>query len=92
MGFAELGNFLGVHRKAKVGAHQSYGVTALGKEKAEKFALEGPPWKVLAYIAEDGPSSVLEIVRKTDMNDEKVKTILRGLIRNGYVVTVSQND
>ena len=82
----------GARPRAKVGMKQSYGVTTLGKEKAEKFSLSGPPWKVLAYLAEDGPSSVGEIEREVRMSADKVKLILGSLINNGYVQTVTQTE
>lgn len=82
----------GARPRAKVGMKQSYGVTTLGKEKAEKFELSGPRWKVLAYLAEDGPSSVSEVEREVGLSNEKVKLILKNLIDNGYVQTVTQTE
>jgi len=85
MGLSNIPHFLGIKTKAKVGKHQSYGVTALGKEKAEQFALSGPRLKVLAHLAEEGPSSVGEVERECSMSNEKTTLILRGLINDGYV-------
>ena len=92
MGLAGIPRFLGIKSRARVGKHQSYGVTTLGKEKAENFDLSGPRWKVLAHLAEEGPSSMSEIMHETNLSDEKVKLILRGLIADGYVISVSQGD
>ena len=92
MGLSSIPRFLGLQGRARVGKHQSYGVTTLGKQKAEEFAMSGPRWKVLAHLAEDGPSSMSEIMRETNLSDEKVKLILRGLIADGYVISVSQGD
>ena len=84
--------WFGARTRTKVGVRQSYGVTTLGKQKAEEFALSGPRWKVLAYLAEDGPSSVNEVEREVSMNNEKVKLILKNLLDNGYIQTVTQTD
>lgn len=84
--------FFGVRPRVKVGMKQSYGVTPLGKEKAEKFSLSGPPWKVLAYLAEDGPSSVTEIEKEVGMSTDKTRLILKSLIDNGYVQRVTQEE
>jgi len=92
MGLGSIPRFLGIKSRARVGKHQSYGVTTLGKQKAEEFALSGPRWKVLAHLAEDGPSSMSEIMRETNLSDEKVKLILKGLMDDGYVIPVSQGE
>ena len=84
--------FFGARRKARVGTHQSYGVTPLGKKKAEEFALSGPRWKVLAYIAEEGPCSVSEVEKEAGMGTDKAKLILRGLLNDGYIQAVSQGE
>lgn len=87
-----IGDFIRVHKKATVGTHSTYGLSALGKTKAEEFALSGPRWEVLAMLNENGPSSVREIAEETKLSPEKVKAILRGHIRSGYVKKVSQED
>ena len=89
MGISDIPAFFGARRKIKVGVRQSYGVTSLGKQKAEEFSLSGPRWQVLAYLAESGPSSVAEITKDVGLSDEKVKLILQGLLQNGYVQSVS---
>lgn len=82
----QLGHYLGFPSKgSKVGKHTSYGVTPLGKQKAEEFALSGPRLTVLQHIAENAPCSPTEIVRECNMSDEKVRHILRSLINEGYV-------
>lgn len=90
MGLADIPRFFGARSRARVGIHQSYGVTALGKQKAEQFALDGPPWKILAHIAEDGPCSISELEKEVGMSNDKVKRVLKGLIDDGYVQGVSQ--
>lgn len=89
----DLGHYLGVpRRRARVGAHQSYGVTPLGKQKAEEFALSGPRLKVLQHISENAPCSVTEVEKECGMNNEKVMVILRTLMNDGYVQPVAQGD
>ena len=89
----QLAHYIGLPtRKAKVGRHQSYGATPLGKQKAEEFALSGPRLRVLQHIAENAPCSVNELVRECSMNDEKIQLILRSLISDGYVQAMGQGD
>lgn len=90
--FRSIPRLFGARTRTKVGMRQSYGVTALGKQKAEDQALSGPSWKVLAYLAEDGPSSMTEVEKEVGMNTDKTRLILRGLINNGYVQSVTQGD
>ena len=45
----------------------------------------------MAYLAEQGPASVSEVVKETNLGEEKVKLILRGLMQNGYVQAVTQD-
>lgn len=78
--------------KSVVGTHHTYGLTALGKTKAEEFAMAGPRWQVLACLDENGPSSVTEISEEVKTNPEKVKALLRALMKSGYVRRVSQED
>ena len=85
MGLSDIPTFFGARRRVKVGVRQSYGVTALGKQKAEEFSLSGPRWQVLAYLSENGPSSVAEVTKECSLSDDKAKLILKGLIQNGYV-------
>jgi len=82
----------GAKTRVRVGKRQSYNVTALGKHKAEEQALTGPSWKVLAYVAEDGPASVNEIEKEVGMSNEKVRVVLRDLLNNGYVQPVTQAE
>lgn len=91
MGFSDIPAFFGAKRRVRVGTKSSYNVTVLGKQKAENFDLEGPRWTVLAYLAEQGPASVSEVVKETNLGEEKVKLILRGLMQNGYVQAVTQD-
>ena len=79
--------------KPKVGVHHSYGLTSLGKEKAEKFLVYGVQGNVLSVLEENGTSSVSEIAEETRMSTDKIKSILKNLIRSGYVQRVgAEND
>lgn len=61
------------------------GVTPLGKRKAEEFSLRGPKFNVLAYLAENGPSSFEEIGSENGISSNKVKKICESLAREGFV-------
>lgn len=78
--------------KSQVGMHSTYGLTQLGKTKAEEFSLHGPKWEVLAALNENGPSSVSELSDEVKASPEKTKAILRSLVKSGYVRRVSQED
>ena len=79
-------------KRQPIGVHHTYGLTTLGKTKAEEFSLSGPKWEVLACLSENGPSSVTEISAEVNTSTEKVKAMLKGLIRNGYIRRVSAED
>jgi hypothetical protein len=79
--------------KSKVGLHHTYGLTPLGKVKAEKHAEEdGGKWAVLNCLNDDEASSISEISESTKIKPEKVKAILKTFIGNGYVRRVSQEN
>lgn len=79
-------------RKSQVGKRFTYGVTPLGKTKAEEFALDGPKWEVLATLNENGPSSVGELASETKMPADKVKRMLGELIKSSYVRRVGADE
>lgn len=79
-------------KKTTVGTHHTYGLTTLGKTKAEEFSLSGPKWEVLACLSENGPSSITEISTEINTSPDKVKAMLKGLIRNGYIRQVSAEE
>jgi len=79
-------------KKPQVGLHHTYGLTQLGKTKAEEFSLTGPKWEVLACLNENGPSSVAEISEEVNTTTEKVKAMLKGLIRSGYIRQISVEE
>jgi len=79
-------------KKTTVGTHHTYGLTQLGKTKAEEFSLSGPKWEVLACLSENGPSSITEISTEINTSPDKVKAMLRGLLKNGYIRQVSAEE
>ena len=85
-----LGSFF--KKKTVVGTHNTYGLTQLGKTKAEEFALDGPKWEVLAMLDENGPSTIQEISDETHLSTDKVRRILRDHIKSGYVHRTSQEE
>ena len=86
-----MGQFFNKH-KTDVGTNHTYGLTALGKTKAEELALQGNKGTVAACMNENGASSISEISEETKINPEHVKTVLRVLIKNGYAHKVSSED
>lgn len=86
-----LPRIFGRGRRVRIGEHQSYNVTQLGKQKAENLTLSGPRFKVLAHISEEGPCSISEIVREVGISDDKAKVVLRGLMQDGYVQSLPQD-
>ena len=42
-----------------------------------------------AYLAENGPASIVEIISRVGMSDKKVKFTVRDLIQNGYPTTAT---
>ena len=74
------------------GTHLTYGLTPLGKTKAESFTNNTPSALALSALNENGVSSVAEIADELKTSPEKIKAILRGLIKSGYVRRVSQED
>lgn len=92
MGVADLMKSLIPARKVRIGTRCSYGLTELGKTKAETFSLEGPTWNVLAYLDENGPSAINEIVEGVHASPDKTKAILKKLIASGYVMVIGQGS
>lgn len=87
-----LNSFFGKKKKTAVKTHSSYNLSPLGKTKAEEYAVSGPKGNVMVAINEIGPASVKEICEETKYNPEKVKAILRELIRSGYVRKASEEE
>jgi len=73
-----------VRRKTRVSKRAHYGLTPLGKIKAEDFKITGARGAVIAAIDDDN-STVQEICDDQRMQPEKVEWIIKKLIREGYV-------
>ncbi len=82
-----MGIFSGI--KDKVGGDRSdrkvYVLTPLGKSKSEDFDLPGSKWKVLAALNESGPSTAHDLASQSGMEEDKIKTILKSLVGEGFV-------
>jgi DNA-binding MarR family transcriptional regulator len=70
--------------KTRVSEHAHYGLTPFGKTKAEDAKITGPRGRVLESI-DDGNDMVSEISDDTRYTPEKVKWLVKQLIREGYV-------
>lgn len=88
MGLPELVQSL--RPKPKVGRRSLYGLTEVGKVKAEEFGVQGKGWKVLSYLDDNGTSSVREICEGLGLKEEDTTEILRRMISDGYVRRISQ--
>lgn len=75
-----------------VGLHNTYGLTPLGKTKAEEYTLSGVKWQVLAQLNDNGASSISEVATEMKTNPEKLKSIFKGLIRSGYIRRVNAEE
>jgi len=64
-------------------------LTPLGKQKAEGFALEGPRYDVLSCLLENGALSIGEIAKVTNFSANKVRDVLKSLIKSGYAKKIS---
>jgi DNA-binding MarR family transcriptional regulator len=76
--------------KAKVGKRSLYGLTEVGKLKAEEFGVEGKGWKILSYLDDNGTSSLREICEGLGWKEEDTREILRRMMNEGYVRRVTQ--
>ena len=85
MGLSQIPGFLGIKTKTKIGKHTSYGVTTLGAKKASEMEESGPRFKVLSHLSEEGPCSISELERECQLSNEKVRVILRTLMKDGLV-------
>ena len=79
-------------KKTVVGTNGTYGLTPLGKTKAEDLTISGAKGQVAAALNENGASSITDIAEETRMSPERVKNTLKILIRNGYVRKVNTEE
>ena len=86
-----LDSFRG-RRRHRLGVRGAYGLTPLGKTKVDELSVDGPPWQVMSYLDENGPSSLSEIGSGVHIGDDKVKSVTNKLIRSGYIRKVEQGE
>lgn len=56
------------------------GLTPRGKEKVDKFDGAGPKFLILAYLQENGASSLSQIGRRLNKDTDTVRIMVRQLI------------
>lgn len=74
------------------GTRDNFGLTALGKKKAEDFSESTPKNKVLAFINENGTSTLPDIAQGIGSSTQKTKLILKSLQKDGYVRVAGQEE
>jgi DNA-binding MarR family transcriptional regulator len=82
-----LNDILGAAVKAGK-KHMSYVVviTDLGKDKLEKPGVSIYQWRILNFLAENGPSPVRDISAGTDMPEEKVRATCKTMADDGFIM------
>jgi DNA-binding MarR family transcriptional regulator len=67
--------------------HLSYVVviTDLGKDKLEKPGVSIFQWRILNFLAENGPSPIRDIANGTEMPEEQVKAVCKAMDKDGFV-------
>lgn len=68
----------------------TYGLTELGKIKANEYGLAGPRWEVLNDLDDNGPSSKREISERIHIPEDKVKVVLQSLEADRFVTEMAQ--
>ena len=80
-----------VPARSRVGRKCSYGLTELGKQKAEEFEDAGTTkWKVLNYLDDNGVSSLREICEGLHLPEDTAKELLRKSMDSGYALRVTK--
>ena len=69
----------------KISTKGNYGLTPLGKVKAEDGSIPGNRGKVLAAVEAGGYSSPREIAQEAGLPDDQTKQILLRLMKLGYI-------
>lgn len=76
----------------KAQTHDTFGLTSLGKEKAEKFTSTNADSMILNHLNENGVSTISEISQDLRTSPQKVKMVVRSLMRRGYVRKVNSEE
>jgi DNA-binding MarR family transcriptional regulator len=92
MSIGDLVDSIRPRRKVRLGMRCTYQLTQLGKTKAEEFGLSGPNWEVLAYLDENGASTIKDIAEGTHFSGDRTKEVLKRLISSGYVRRVTTEE
>lgn len=61
-------------------------ITDLGKDKLEKPGVSIYQWRILNFLAENGPSPVRDISAGTGMPEEVVKATCRSMADDGFIM------
>ena len=81
------------NRKSKIVTTEIVvGLTSLGKEKAEKFEVEGLKSDVLNTLAERGPCTIQEISQEIKKSPDVTKAVAKILIKSGYIRHMSAEN
>jgi hypothetical protein len=76
----------------RVSSRANYGVTPLGRVKAEEGAIPGNKGRVLAAVESLSFSEPVEIAQEVNLSLEQTKHILKYLIKKGYVQQEYEGD
>lgn len=77
---------------ARINPRFDYGVTGYGKMKAEEGEIRGPRGRVLGAVNDVGPAKPSEIATEANLPIERVREILRYLMKRGYVQQGNEDD
>ena len=85
--------FFGLNKKGG-GSREShnYGLTPLGKKKAESFSETTPKNKVISFLNENGVSTTADIASGIGVSPQKADLIIKSLRKDGYVRPVGQDE
>lgn len=78
------------NKQQRGSGRSTYGLTNLGKTKAEQYSSSTPRSLVMASLNENGVSTANEIAEDLHVPPTKIERILRDLQRDGYVRKVNQ--
>jgi DNA-binding MarR family transcriptional regulator len=61
-------------------------ITDLGKDKLEKPGVSTYQWRILNFLAENGPSPIRDIATAVDMPEERVKATCKSMADDGFIM------
>ena len=74
----------------KIGYHQRFVLTPVGKQKANSFGASGIKFEVLCHLAEEGSVSVAELEAELNIPVNKGKAIMKVLVQSQYIRAASE--